>query len=354
MGHDAVVERFRRSLSRGRLASTFLFVGPPGVGKRSFALKLAQAMLCQTRPEELLDPCGVCPGCAQVLAGTHPDLMLISKPPDKSAIPVAAFIGDDAHRMREGLCHAIALKAFMGGRKVAIIDDADFLNEESANCLLKTLEEPPPRSVLILIGTSADRQLPTIRSRSQVIRFSPLPAELVEQLLLARQLLTDPARARRLAEHCEGSLERALELADDDLWAFREQLLSRLGQRPLETVALGKAIGGFVDEAGKEATARRARARQVVGFAAELLRQSLRAASGLAAGGDDQMRAAAERFAAAFGGDPRIIERCLERTLDALGHIDRNANQATLIESWIDDLGQITLGRPVEPLVVSG
>jgi len=63
----------------------------------------------------------------------------------------------------------------MGGRKVAIIDDADHLNEEGANCLLKTLEEPPPCSVLILIGTSADKQLPTIRSRCQTIRFSPLP-----------------------------------------------------------------------------------------------------------------------------------------------------------------------------------
>ncbi len=77
--------------------------------------------------------------------------------------------------MREGLCHDIALKPFMGGRKVAIIDDADDLNEEGANCLLKTLEEPPPHSVLILIGTSAERQLPTIRSRARRFVFSRSP-----------------------------------------------------------------------------------------------------------------------------------------------------------------------------------
>src|SRR4051812_19527580 len=78
--HDSVVEQFRRALARGRLASTFLFVGPEGVGKRAFALKLAQAMLCERVPEEWLDPCEVCPACVQVMAGTHPDLELVAKP----------------------------------------------------------------------------------------------------------------------------------------------------------------------------------------------------------------------------------------------------------------------------------
>ena len=115
-------------------------------------------------------------------AGTHPDLEIVSKPADKRDIPLAAFIGEDDRRMKEGLCHRIGLKPFMGGRKVAIIDDADFLNPEGANALLKTLEEPPPRSVLILIGTTADKQLPTIRSRSQIIRFRPLPEDSVARL----------------------------------------------------------------------------------------------------------------------------------------------------------------------------
>src|SRR5436190_10788235 len=155
-GHDEVVERFRRSLARGRLASTFLFVGPAGVGKRALAEKLAQALLCSAAPAQQMAPCGHCDSCVQVAAHTHPDLYLVEKPADKSTIPLELLIGDDEHRMREGLCHAISLKPFMGGRKVAIIDDADYLSEEAASCLLKTLEEPPPRSVLILIGTSSD------------------------------------------------------------------------------------------------------------------------------------------------------------------------------------------------------
>ena len=113
-GHDDVVEQFRRALARGRLASSFLFAGPAGVGKRTFALKLAQAMLCQTRPEEALDPCGACPSCVQVAAGTHPDLDVVGKPADKSFIPLELLIGDREHRRREGLCHNIAMKPSSG------------------------------------------------------------------------------------------------------------------------------------------------------------------------------------------------------------------------------------------------
>ena len=157
LGHDAVAEQFRRALARGRLASSFLFVGPSGIGKRTFALKLAQALLCSRRPEAELAPCGECSSCIQLLAGTHPDLLQVARPKDKSFLPLELLIGDKEHRMRQGLCHDIALKPFMGGRRVAILNDADYLNAEGANSLLKTLEEPPPRSVLILIALAPAR-----------------------------------------------------------------------------------------------------------------------------------------------------------------------------------------------------
>ena len=171
-GHESARERFRKSLEAGRLASTFLFVGPQGIGKRGFALGLAQALLCaRTRADDPLEACGACESCRLMAAGTHPDLIRIERPEGKSFIPVELLIGSQEKRMREGLCHEIAMKPFLGGRKVAIIDDADFLNVEGANALLKTLEEPPPRCVMILIGMSAARQLPTIRSRCQIVRF---------------------------------------------------------------------------------------------------------------------------------------------------------------------------------------
>ncbi|MBI3837097.1 MAG: DNA polymerase III subunit [Planctomycetia bacterium] len=347
-GHDEVVERFRRSLRRGRLASTFLFVGPAGIGKRTFAEKLAQSLLCgEVFPHELA-PCGLCTSCLQVASLTHPDLHIIEKPPDKSTIPLSLFVGDDAHRMREGLCHDIALRPFMGGCKVAIIDDADYLNEESANCLLKTLEEPPPRSMLILIGTSADKQLSTIRSRCQTIRFQPLAHDLVAEILQSRGLVTDAEQARRLAEFSGGSLQRAQELADDDLWTFRQQLLRSLARPRLESVGLAQAVTACVDAAGKEASSRRARSRQLIAFAVDFYRQLLRAHASLPVRGDAELIRAVEQAHSTWPDDFDAAAGCIDRSLEALAHIDRNANQTTLLECWLDDLARVLeTGQPV-------
>ncbi|MEX2113591.1 MAG: DNA polymerase III subunit delta', partial [Pirellulales bacterium] len=313
-GHDAVGEQFRRALERGRLASTFLFVGPAGVGKRLFAEKLAQALLCQQSPEAALAPCGACDSCVQVASRTHPDLMIVEKPRDKSFIPLDVLVGEKERRMREGLCHDIALKPFMGGRKVAIIDDADDLNEEGANALLKTLEEPPPQSVLILIGTSADRQLPTIRSRCQLIRFRPLEPALVAAILQARGLVADAPQAERLAKFADGSIQRAMELADDDLWNFRRELLESLSCAPLESVKLAQAMVAFVDAAGKEAPPRRARMRQTIGFAADFYRQWLRALAGLEVAADPELAKAVARAHDAAACDSQSIAACIEST----------------------------------------
>jgi DNA polymerase-3 subunit delta' len=335
-----VIDRFRRAVARGRLASTFLFVGPAGIGKRMLAEKLAQALLCP-HANDKLDPCGRCDSCVQVASHSHPDLILIEKPADKSTIPVAAFIGEDNRRMREGLCHDIALKPFMGGRKVAIIDDADYLNEEGANSLLKTLEEPPPRSVLILIGTSADRQLPTIRSRAQMFRLRPLPEQTVAEILLAKGLAADRESALRLASFAEGSVERAVELADDELWTFRRELLKELAAPRLASVALAGSLLPFVEAAGKEASARRARARQVVAFALDFYRQLLRARSGAEPAGDEELLASVAAALPRWPGDAETAVACIERSLEALAHVDRNAHQTTLLECWLDDLARI-------------
>lgn len=340
-GHDDVVERFRRSLSRGRLASTFLFVGPAGIGKRAFAEKLAQSLLCQQVPADALAPCGQCTACVQVVARTHPDLILIEKPPDKSTLPISLFLGSDERRMREGLCHDIALKPFMGGRKVAIIDDADDLGEESANCLLKTLEEPPPKSVLILIGTSIDKQLPTIRSRCQTVRFRPLAESTVATLLQARGLVASLEEAERLARFSEGSLERALELADEELWTFRQQLLRTLAVGKFDSVALAQQLAAFVESAGKEAPPRRARLRQIAVFVLDFHRQLLRASTGMTPQGDEALTQAVQQALTSAVPEPQSVVALADRSLVALAQVDRNAHLPTLIDCWIDDLARI-------------
>src|SRR5947209_17322230 len=123
-GHQQIADRFRRALAKGRMASTFLFVGPPGIGKRAFAWKLAQALLCEKVAPEKLAPCGECPSCRQVVSLNHPDVLWIAKPSDKSSIPLKLLIGEDETRMREGLCYDLASRPYSGRRTIETIDAA--------------------------------------------------------------------------------------------------------------------------------------------------------------------------------------------------------------------------------------
>ena len=338
LGHDDLITRFRRSIAAGRLASSFLFVGPPGIGKRTLALRLAQSLLCETYPEEQLQVCDNCAACQQVAAGSHPDLQVIQKPADRSFIPVEVFVGDREHRMREGLCHDISLKPFCGGRKIAIIDDADYLNQEGANCLLKTLEEPPPRSLIILIGTSEQKQLPTIRSRCQIVRFSPLPTAAVAQLLTSTGQVADAANAAQLAALADGSLSRAVDLLDPDVSEMRRNLFELLSREPDITEAF-REVNSFVDAAGKDAPSRRGRLGMTIYFAIEFYRQLVRALAGGAVTGDPTITKAVD-LAQSHISNPDAAVNCLERCLDAQSQLEANANQATLIETWLDDLIQ--------------
>lgn len=339
VGHDQVAEQFRRTLRRGRLASTYLFVGTEGVGKRRFALELARALVCQAPGSDPLEPCGQCESCRLCDAGTHPDLEIVGLPPDKSTLPIGLFIGDDDRRNQEGLCHRIALKPFLGGRKIAIIDDADHFSAESANCLLKTLEEPPPRSVVILIGTSPSRQLPTIRSRSQVVRFGPLAIEDVADILLRTGAASDRDQAVAMAAHSGGSVARARELADPALWQFREQLLRELARPQGDALRLSRAIQAFVDEAGKDAAPRRERLRTVIDFAEEFYRGLLRARVGAPVTGDAVLSAAIqERLASGGARSPYEATHSLCHCLDTWDYVDRNANLGLAIQKWCTDL----------------
>lgn len=346
LGHDSVLDRFRRTIRAGRLASTFLFVGLPGIGKKSFALLLAQGLLCERRPEEKLDPCGECPTCAQVLAGTHPDVVVVRKPADKNFIPLELLIGDKEHRMREGLCHDISLKPYSGRRKIAVIDDADYLNQEGANSLLKTLEEPPPKSLLILIGTSEQRQLPTIRSRCQVVRFSPLEESVVAQLLLSTGACSDEAIAQRAAALGGGSLEKAALWCDEAFLEFRATLLEHLAQRDYEVPPLAKTVTSFVEAAGKEGAEKRTRMREVLTMGLAFYEQLVAELSSPSSTvqKDKDLQKAVATAARWWPGDAEAAAACVEICLDALAHVDANANLTALAEWWLDELSQTARG----------
>src|SRR5262249_56520964 len=163
------------------------------------ARELAKALLCEGR-SDTLEPCDRCESCTLFDSDSHPDFYIVARPEVKNVVPIDV--------MRE-LCRGFSLKPGRGRAKVALLDDADDLNDEAANCFLKTLEEPPPRSVFLLIGTSPELQLPTVVSRCQVVRLAPLPDTMVADILRERGV-TDAKLLERLVRLGRGSPGQAL------------------------------------------------------------------------------------------------------------------------------------------------
>lgn len=314
-GHDAIAEKFRRASARSRLSGSFLFIGPAGIGKRSFAYALAKSLLCRSNGPDVLDACGSCPSC-QMFPG-HPDFYYVCKPEEKSFIPLELLIGSKDHRGKEGLCFEISRTPYMGGRKIAVIDDADFLNPEGANAMLKTLEEPPPDSLLILIGTSASKQLPTIRSRCQIVRFAPLSKKHLGRILYESEEVESLEQGLRLAGRSEGNLVSAREMNDESLEAFRETLFQALNPRRPKSFELASQIVEFVESLGKDTQAKRKRLKIVFGMVLQHDR-GLLAKTTL----DD-----APMYDA--------LMRRIDATLEALEQIDRNITPPLIVENWM-------------------
>lgn len=329
-GHDALVEAFRRAVHRGRLAHAYLFTGPAGIGKRLFAVELAKALLCEAQRESSgLDACDQCSACVQIEAGTHPDFFQAVRPADSHEFPISL--------MRE-LCQDFSLRSARGRGKVVLIDDADDLNEESSNCFLKTLEEPPPGSILILIGSSADRQLPTVVSRCQVVRFAPLAIDIVDDLL-REQGLEDKALRERVVQLSGGSPGFAQALADSDLVDFRRRLFDELARPTPDTVALAKKWMELVEDAGKESAAQRERARLMLHLLSDFLADALAINQGAAirrVEADDHpaLNALAGRL-----GTERLLS-LLERCLEADRQVERRVQLVLVLEGLLDALGQ--------------
>ncbi|BCS53803.1 DNA polymerase III subunit delta' [Geobacter sp. SVR] len=223
VGHERVVEIFRRAIRTGKASHAYVFEGPSGCGRRKTALALIQALFCGAVDD---DACGVCPSCRKVAAGNHADIHLIEPLPDKRDISIA--------QLRD-LQRDLALRPYEAPRKACILEPADRMNVSSANSFLKTLEEPPGNAIIILLTENADMLLPTIRSRCQLIRFAPLSPEHV-RLLLEQQGM-DAASASLLAPLAEGSMQRAQGFDNDALTARRELVLKHLCGISLERIA---------------------------------------------------------------------------------------------------------------------
>ncbi len=212
VGHEWTVKLLERSLANGRTAHAYLLLGLPQVGKTTLALNFAQALNCLDEGK----PCGQCRSCLKIAHGNHPDVRVIE------AVNGTIKIDQIRAMQRE-----VALSPHEGRWKVYIIRQMERATTEAANCLLKTLEEPPAQVILILTASDMDQLLPTIISRCQVLNLRP-PSMLLVQKALEERWEIDSERARLLARLSVGRLGWAVRASEDE--AILRKRERRLGE----------------------------------------------------------------------------------------------------------------------------
>ena len=223
VGQTRVVCLLQRSLERGALAHAYLLVGPPHVGKMTLALELAKALNCEAADP----PCGECASCHKIALGKHADVQIIGVTQDVNSAEARPRVEISIDQIRE-MQHSASLPPFEGKHKVFIINGAELLSTEAANCLLKTLEEPEGRVIFILLTTN-DRRLPaTVVSRCQRLELSLLAATEIEAAL-DNGWGVEPSKAKLLSRLCRGCLGWAISaVSDDTLLQQRGERLNRL------------------------------------------------------------------------------------------------------------------------------
>jgi len=222
-GQHRVVFLLQCSLEKGVVAHAYLLVGPPHVGKMTLALNLAQALNCEADKP----PCGKCASCQKITLDKHADVQIIGLTQNRDSAEARPRVEISIDQIRQ-MQHSASLPPFEGRYKVFIIDQAERLSTEAANCLLKTLEEPVARVIFILLTTN-DRLLPaTVVSRCQRLELPPMGTTEVEATLNSGWDI-EPQKAKLLARLCHGCLGWAVSAAlDDDLLKLRAQRIERL------------------------------------------------------------------------------------------------------------------------------
>jgi len=214
IGQNAVVEHIRNAIAAGKPSHAYIFCGDEGTGKKMLAERFAAGLLCESG-DSSDKPCGSCIPCMQSMSGSHPDIIRVTH--EKKNITV----GD----IREQVVGDIQIKPYSGQFKIYIIDDADKMNEEAQNAILKTLEEPPAYAVLLLLARTTGTFLQTILSRCVLLRFAPLDNKVIKDYLIKTLQIPDYL-AKLCASFSNGSIGRALKYATNEGFGeAREKLI---------------------------------------------------------------------------------------------------------------------------------
>ena len=244
IGNNAAAMFLRNALIGGGGAHAYLLTGQAQVGKRTLARRAAASIICTAEPSER--PCGTCRACDQVGRDAHPDVLVLQ--PDEGHVRIRV-------RQIRAFEHDVALKPYEAPRKVALIFGVDRIEVEAANALLKTLEEPPEGTVLLLTAADASQVSATIASRCQEVALRPVPAEEIERAMIERG--AEPERATLLARLAGGRPGWALAALEDDaqLQVRKEQLDQLEGLLGISPPARLSAAQAYTDSAVSRAAA---------------------------------------------------------------------------------------------------
>ena len=239
IGQDSVLDTIRKAYLQDRLPHGLIFSGPAGVGKGLTAKALATLFLCENPTQD--QACGQCQSCRLIPSNSHPDYHLIYKELiryyDKSGISKGSVISVKV--IRPELVARASNKSILGQGKVFVVEEAELMEAYAQNVLLKTLEEPAGRTLIILLSDQSGSLLPTILSRCQVMHFVRLEAEVVEELLAKQKL--DPTLTKASAEYSDGSIGNAIRWIKEGLIASAMELSRRMDElihgRPTEGLA---------------------------------------------------------------------------------------------------------------------
>jgi DNA polymerase III subunit delta' len=326
-GQERAVATLLRAVAAGRLAHATLFDGPESVGKRTAALGLALALCCPERPGQ---GCGICDTCRRIETGRHPDVLSFSPANTQYVVEQA----------REIVALA-ATRPHEAPARVLVLDRADCLNPSSANCLLKTLEEPFAGNHLVLVTAAPDRLLPTLRSRTQRVRFVALSPKALLQIARARG--AEPGRAETAAVLAGGQACRLIELLESEVESTVWTLVG-----DLRRAAAAKGISPILDAAAAFSDKE---SRQDLPAALALLARLYRDALVSAVGAGDLvlLRDRASELEALAGRaqkdyDLGTLRRALGEVVAASVALASNVNAVTALEKMLIEL------RPLEAM----
>lgn len=229
IGQEMAVSHLQNALRTGQISQAYIFSGEKGSGKMDLALAFASALQCTNRQEEdgLLEPCGECHSCIQMASLSHPDVIIVTND-SIGAETKTDTVGVKAARFIQG---DVAIKPYEGPYKIYIIPDADKMNQQAQNALLKTLEEPPGYAVFLLLSSNTSSFLPTVMSRCVTLRLQPAPEEALLKALAAEGI--EGNRAMIAARLSHGNPGRCFDLArSEELEEFRKSVAAFLKRMP--------------------------------------------------------------------------------------------------------------------------